>query len=65
MSTSTIAHTSALSKNQFGLLENKDDNYEDTVVISNKAQNTPNADNGSIAIEYDISDSVTTGHFLV
>ena len=47
------------------MLENKDDNDDDTVVISNKAQKAPNIDNDSIAIEYAISDSGTTGHFLV
>ena len=65
MSTPTSAHTSAPSKNQFSMLANKDDNDDDTVVISNKAQKTPNTDNESIAIEYAISDSGATGHFIV
>ena len=50
MSTPTIAHTSAPSKNRFAMLANKDDNDDDTVIISNKAQKTPNTDNDSIAI---------------
>ena len=45
--------------------KNKDENDNDTVFISNKAQKTPNTDNGSIAVEYAISDSGATGHFLV
>ena len=65
MSTLTSAHTSAPSTNQFALLANKDDNDDDTLVISNKAQKTPNTDNESIAIDYAISDSSATGHFLV
>ena len=65
MSTPTIAHTSAPSKNQFSLLANKDENDDDTVVISKKAEKTPNTDNDSTAIEYAISDSGATGHFLV
>ena len=65
MSTPNIAHTSSPSKNQFAMLENKYDNDDDTVVISNKAQKTPNTDNESIAIDYAISDSGATGHFLV
>ena len=65
MSTPTIAQTSAPSNNQFALLANKDENDDDTVVISNKAQKTPNTDNESIATEYAISDSGVTGHFLV
>ena len=50
MSTPTIAHTSVPSKNQFDMLANKDNNDEDTLFVSNKAQKTPNADNASIAI---------------
>ena len=65
MSTPTIAHTSAPSKKKFALLTNKDENDEDTVVISKKAQKTPNTENDSIAIEYAIPDSGATGHFLV
>ena len=65
MSTPTIEHTSAPSNNHFALLANKDDNDDDTVVISNKAQKTPNTDNDSIATEYAISDSGATGHLLV
>ena len=47
------------------MLANKDDNDDDTVVISNKAQKTANVDNDSLAIEYAISDSGDTGHFIV
>ena len=47
------------------MLENKDDNDDDKVVISNKAQKTANVDNDSLAIEYSISDSGATDHFLV
>ena len=65
MSTPTIAPTSLPSKNQFSMLVNKYDNDDDTVVISNKARKTANVDNGSLAIEYAISDSGATGHFLV
>ena len=65
MSNPTIAQTSAPSNNQFALLANKDDNDDDTIVISNKAQKTPNTGNDSIATEYAISDSGATGHFLV
>ena len=65
MSNPTSAHTSAPSKNQFAMLVNKNDNDDDTVVISNKAQKTPNAENCSIAIEYAISDSGAIRHFLV
>ena len=65
MSTPTIANTSVPSKNKSAMLGNKDDNDDDTVVISNEAQKTPNADNDSIVIEYAISDSGATGHFLV
>ena len=65
MSTPTSAHTIAPSKNQFSMLANKDDNDDDTVVISNKTQKTSNTDNEIIAIEYAISDSGATGHFLV
>ena len=63
----TIAQTNTPSNNQFALLANKykNDNDDDTVVISNKAQKTHNTDNDSIATEYDISDSDATGHFLV
>ena len=64
MSTPTIAQTSAPSNNQFALLANKDENDDDTVVISNKAQKTPNIDNASIATECAILDSGATGHFL-
>ena len=59
-----IAHTSAPSKNQFAMLENKDENNDGTVVISNKKQKTSIAANDSIAIEYAISDSGTTCHCL-
>ena len=38
MSTPTIAPISLTSKNQFAMLSNKDDNDDDTVVISNKTQ---------------------------
>ena len=65
MSTPTIAPTSLPSKNQFAVLANKDNNDDDTVVISNKAQKTANADNDSLANDYAISDSGATGHFLV
>ena len=65
VSTPTIAPTSVPSKNQFAMLANKDDNDDDTVVISNKTQKTDNVDNDSLAIEYAISDSGATGHFLV
>ena len=65
MSTPTSAHTIAPSKNQFSMLSNKDDNDDDTVVISNKTQKTSNTDNEIIAIEYAISDSGATDHFLV
>ena len=65
MSNPTIAHTIVPSKNQFAMLENKYDNDDDTVVISNKSQKTPNTENDSIAIKYAISDSGATGHFLV
>ena len=65
MSTPTIVQTIAPSNKQFALLANKDDNGDDTVVISNKSQKTPNIDNDSIAPEYAISDSGATGHFLV
>ena len=65
MSTLIIAHTNAPSKNQFSMLANKDNNDDNTVVIFSTAQKTPNTDDGSIAIEYTISDSGATGHFLV
>ena len=65
MSTHIIAQTSAPSNNQFALLENKEKNDDDTVVISNKAQKTPNTNNDSIATEYAISDSGATGNFLL
>ena len=65
MYTPTIAPTSLPSKNQFSMLANNDDNDDDTVVITNKAQKTHNADNDSIEIEYAISESGATGHFLV
>ena len=64
-STPTIAHNSAHSNNQSVLLAHKDKNYDDTVVISKKAQKTPNIDNDSIATEYSISDYGATGHLLV
>ena len=64
-STPTIAHTSTPRNNQFALLANKDENDDDTVVISNKSQKKPNTDNDSIATEYAILDSVATDHFLV
>ena len=64
MSTPTIAPTSLPSKDQFAMLANKDDNDEDTVVITNKEQKTANVDNDSLAIKYAISDSGATGHFL-
>ena len=38
MSTPTIVHTSAPSKNQFFVLAKKDNNDDDTVVIFNKSQ---------------------------
>ena len=60
MSTPTIAPTSLPSKNQFTMLANKEDNDDDTVIISNKAQKTANIDNVSLAIEYAISDSGAT-----
>ena len=47
------------------MLANKDNNDDNTVVVSNNAQKISNADNDSIAIEYAISDSGATGHFLV
>ena len=65
MSNPTISHTSAPSNNQFSMLANKGDNDDNTVVISNQEQKTPNTDNDSIAIEYAISDSGSTGRFLV
>ena len=65
MSTPTIAPTSLPSKNQFAMLANKYDNDDYTVVISNKAQKTANVDNDSPAIEYAISDSGASRHFLV
>ena len=65
MSNPTIAPTSLPSKNQFSMLENKDDNDDDKVVISNKAQKTADVNNDSLSIEYAISESVATGHFLV
>ena len=65
ISTPTIAPTSLPSINQSDMLANKDDNYDDTVVIYSKAQKTSNADKYSIAIEYAISDSGATGRFLV
>ena len=64
-STPTISQNSAPSNNQSVLLAHKDMNYDDTVVISNKAQKTPNIDNDSIATEYAISDYGATGYFLV
>ena len=54
MSTPTIAPTSLPSKNKFAMLANKDNNYDDTVVISNKTQKTANVDNESLAIKYAI-----------
>ena len=65
MSTPTCAPTSLPSKNQFAMLENKDNNNDEKVVISNKAQKKTNEDNDSWTIEYAISDSGATGHFLV
>ena len=65
MSTPTIAPTSLPSKNQFAILENNDNNDDNTVVISNKARKTANVDNDSLAVEYAISDSGATGHFRV
>ena len=65
MSTPNILPTSLPSKNQFAMLANKDNNDDDTVVISNKAQKTTNVDNDSLAIEYSISESGATCHFLV
>ena len=47
------------------MLANKDDNDDDTVVISNKSQKAANIDNDSLAVEYAISDSGATCHFLV
>ena len=47
------------------MLANNDDNDDDTVVISKKAQKTAKVDNDSLAVEYTISDSANTGHFLV
>ena len=38
MSTPTIAPTSVPSKNKFAMLANKEDNDDDTVVVSNRAQ---------------------------
>ena len=65
MSTPTIAPTSLPSKNQSAILANNNDNDDDTVFISNKARKTANVDNDSLAVDYAISDSVATGHFLV
>ena len=65
MSAPTIARTSLPNKNKFAVLANKDGNDDDTVVISNKAQKTANVDNDSPAIEYAISDSGASRHFLV
>ena len=65
MSTPTIAPTSLTSKNQFARLANKYDNDDDTVVISNKTRKTANVENDSLAIEYAISDSGATVHFIV
>ena len=65
MSTPTITTTSLPSKNQFSMLANKDNNDDNTVVISNRAQKTANVDNGSLAIKYAISDFGAIGHFLV
>ena len=63
MSTPTIEPTRLPSKNQFAMLANKDENNDGTVVISNKSQKKSNTDNGSIAIEYAISESGAIGHF--
>ena len=65
MSTPTIAPTSLPSKNPFAMLANNDDDDDNTVVISNKSQKAANIDNDSLAVEYAISDSGATGHFLV
>ena len=65
MSNPTIAPTSLPSKNTFAMLANNDDDDDDTVVISNKSQKAANIDNESLAVEYVISDSGATGHFLV
>ena len=65
MSTLTISPTRLPGKNQFAVLANKEDNDDNTVVISKKAQKTANVDNYSLAIEYAISDSGATGQFLV
>ena len=65
MSTPTIAPTSLPSKNQFAMLANKDDNDDDTVVISNKERKTANVYNDSPSIEYAISESGAIVHFLV
>ena len=65
MSTPTIAPNILPSKNQFAMLANKDDNDDNTLVLYKKARKTANADNASLAIEYTISDSGATGHFLV
>ena len=65
MSTPTIAPLSLPSKNQFSMLANNDDDDDDTVVISNKSQKAADIDNDSLVVEYAISDSGTTGHFIV
>ena len=65
ISTTTIVPTSLPSKNPFSVLANNDDDNDDTVIISNKSQKVANIDNDSLAVKYAISDSGTTGHFLV